>query len=419
MSDFELRDTDLFAVLKALLADELKRLRRVTEQDNFPEDWDLDTVIRPAHAESPPISLQADSLERFSLATRVADFFQIRESGLEDYLLRFNTLGEWVELIKEARVRGTKNLLFLTSGSTGDPKACLQNWNDLVEEMAFFRQVLTEQSTGLSSVKRIIALSPCHHIYGFLFSALLPSILAVPVVRGLSAFSMVQGRRVQAGDLVIGFPFIWKQISRSQQPFPKGVMGITSTGPCDKAVVLQLFNQGMEQLIEIYGSSETSGLGYRLHPDHAFELLPRWQPVDGRADTLMDRRTHVQFPLNDHLAWQTERQFFPQGRRDHAVQVAGTNVFPEAVAEKLRQLPEVQAVTVRLMSAAEGDRLKAFVVPVDSTVAASVLRQHLTSWCKTHLSAAECPQVFTFGATLPQNAMGKAADWSIIHQQDS
>ncbi|WLD58176.1 hypothetical protein NFC81_15905 [Salinispirillum sp. LH 10-3-1] len=411
MNGLELRQTDLLAVLKALLADELKSLRR--GQDIVPDDWDQHTVVRSAPADFPHLSLQADSLERFALATRVADFFQIRESGLEDYLLRYNTLGEWTELITEARVRGTRNLSFTTSGSTGEPTTCAQDWHDLVSEIEFFRTVFTEHG----AVRRIIALSPCHHIYGFLFSALLPSLLDVPVIRGMQAFALVQGRRVEAGDVVIGFPFVWKQVSRSQQPFAPGVIGVTSTGPSDKAVVLALMQQGLSQHIEIYGSSETSGLGFRRHPDEPFELLPRWQRLDERPDTLLDARTQTQYPLSDHIAWQTARMFVPQGRRDHAVQVAGINVFPDSVAEKLRQLPYVQSVAVRLMLPAEGDRLKAFVVPADATIRPDDLRQQLQAWCQRHLSAAECPQAFTFGVELPRNALGKASDWSIINEE--
>lgn len=180
---------------------------------------------------------------------------------------------------------------------------------------------------------------------------------------------------------------------------------------------MQLLEQGLASHIEIYGSSETSGLGYRSHPDQPFELLPRWQRVDARTDVLMDTRTQEQYPLNDHIAWQTARDFLPQGRRDQAVQVAGINVFPAAVADKLRQLPYIHAVTVRLMSPDEGDRLKAFVVPADFNTPHTELRQQLQAWCQNHLATAECPQAFTFGVHLPSNELGKASDWSIINEE--
>ncbi|MBE0508981.1 MAG: hypothetical protein IBX50_20065, partial [Marinospirillum sp.] len=115
MQGFELSETALLEIIKALVADELKGLRPEATQDIFPDDWDKHTSIHPLPADSEQVSLQADSLEKLALATRVTDFFQLRESGLEDYLLRYKTLGQWADLVAEARKRGTQNLTFYTS----------------------------------------------------------------------------------------------------------------------------------------------------------------------------------------------------------------------------------------------------------------------------------------------------------------
>lgn len=411
MTDFELNQTRLLDVIKALIADELKGLRPDSAQEIFPEDWDEHTSIHPLPADATQLSLQVDSLEKLALATRITDFFQIRESGLEDYLLRYKTLGQWSELVAEARKRGTKNITFNTSGSTGQPKACSQDWQSLVAEAQYFHQVFIQNLQ--QPIKRILALSPCQHIYGFLFSALLPDLLDIPVIRGIKAFSLVQGRRLAAGDLVIGFPFIWKQISRSQQTFPAKVVGITSTGPCDPQVIQQLQQQGLGCLLEIYGSSETGGLGWRKQNNQPFQLLPRWQQVEGRNDVLLDLAVQQHQPLNDQFQWQDAGYFYPAGRLDQAVQVGGINVFPAQIAKQLLQLPQIQDVAVRLMSPDEGERLKAFVLPADPQQSQAELRQQLNVWCQQNLKTAERPQAFTFGTQLPCNDLGKASNWSL------
>lgn len=411
MQEFELSQAGLLDVIKALAADELKVLRHQAAQEIYPEDWDTHTAIPPLPPDSGQVSLQADSLEKLALATRITDFFQIRESGLEEYLLRYKTLGQWVELVAEARKRGTRNMTFTTSGSTGQPKPCPQDWHSLVAEAFFFRHVFSQALQH--PVQRVLALSPCQHIYGFLFSVLLPDLLGVPVIRGTRAFSQVQSRRLEAGDLVIGFPFAWKQLSRIRQAFPVGVLGVTSTGPCDPHVILQLKQQGLRHLVEIYGSSETGGLGFRTQPDQPFLLLPRWECLDDRDDLLLDRISSCPQPLNDRLQWQDTRLFYPIGRLDEAVQVGGINVFPSRVADQLRQLPQIQEVAVRLMSPEEGDRLKAFIVPAHPRLPEPVLRMQLHAWCQHNLKTAERPQSFTFGSQLPRNALGKSSDWSI------
>ena len=49
------------------------------------------------------------------------------------------------------------------------------------------------------------------------------------------------------------------------------------------------------------------------------------------------------------------------------MRVAGFNIYPARVREVLLSHPAVADVSVRLMRASEGERLKAFVVPRDGT----------------------------------------------------
>lgn len=414
MNQLELDKVSLLAIIVSLLADEIKALRHQSAQQTGSEHWSESTLIGEVQDSSllhpGQVTLGADSLELVSLATCVAIFFNIYESGVEDYLLRFKTLGEWADLVVVARERGSKNITFATSGSTGTPKQCLQQWNALVNEAIFFAERFgpgSEQPT-----QRILALSPCHHIYGFIFGTLLPAQLNVPVVRGPKALAIIQQQRLQAGDLVIGFPFIWRQLSRQGVDFPTGITGISSTGPCDASIIRELQIQGLDHMVEVYGSSETAGIGFRSDPDEAFHLLPRWQRSN-TVDTLTELTTGTSFVLGDHLQWQNQTHFRPAGRCDEAVQVGGLNVFPARIAEQLQSLPEVADAAVRLMSAVEGERLKSFIVPALGFTDSDALELRLQAWCTQNLKAAERPKAFTFGAAMPRNAMGKLTDWSI------
>ncbi|SFJ19780.1 4-coumarate--CoA ligase, photoactive yellow protein activation family [Pseudomonas guineae] len=414
MNRLELDKASILAVIVSLLADELKSLRHLSSHQVGSERWDASTLVgeMPATAapDQDPVAIGADSLELLSLATCVATFFNIYDSGLEDYLLRFKTLGEWADLVATARQRGSENITFATSGSTGAPKQCLQQWDALVAEAVFFAEYFVRGSD--QPLQRIIALSPCHHIYGFIFSILLPTALQLPVIRGLKALAMIPQRKLQSGDLMIGFPFIWRQLSRQGASFPAGAIGITSTGPCDPAIIRDLQRQGLARMVEVYGSSETAGIGVRSNPEQPFKLLPRWER-GAQDNSLTECKTGAAYELNDQLRWLDTAHFCPEGRRDEAVQVGGVNVFPALVAERLQRLPELAAVAVRLMSAHEGERLKAFIVPAEGCGDQASIEALLHAWCMRHLTAAERPKVFTFGLALPQNAMGKQSDWAI------
>ena len=114
MNRLELDKASILAVIISLLADELKVLRHLSSHQTGSDRWSASTLIGDVQQTSlldqDEIAIGADSLELLSFATCVAIFFNIYESGLEDYLLRFQTLGEWVDLVVTARQRGSKNV---------------------------------------------------------------------------------------------------------------------------------------------------------------------------------------------------------------------------------------------------------------------------------------------------------------------
>lgn len=404
----------VLAILKSLLNDELAALRHLPTAHWDTDLWE-DSLIIGEQAREPvqprnSLSLEADSLELMALATRVNTFFQMHHSGIEDYLLRQRTLGEWAELVREAQRRGSQTIGFRTSGSTGKPKPVIHSLSALAEEVATLAPLLT--ACQGQPVRRILAPTPCHHIYGFLFSVLLAEHLNIETVRSGKALAALLGDQVQKGDLIVGIPTIWHQLAEQGQTIPAGVLGLTSTAPADPAILEQLRQNGLDTMVELYGSSETAGIGWRDGPNSPFNLLPRWDLVKDCRNYLLDRRTQVQFELGDHVHWVSDRQLIPTGRRDDAVQVAGINVYPHRISDQLQALSEVSEASVRLMRPEEGQRLKAFIVPADRNLSEAELRDVLDTWCQHSLSPAERPRAFRFGSTLPRNDMGKLSDWS-------
>jgi 4-coumarate--CoA ligase (photoactive yellow protein activation family) len=188
------------------------------------------------------------------------------------------------------------------------------------------------------------------------------------------------------------------------------------TTPRADPLAQELADAGL-RLLQVYGSSETAGVGWRFEAGTPFTLLPYWSRVDaptGLARRLPDGGA-ARYPLQDRLAWKDARRFHPAGRIDEAVQVGGVNVFPSYVAEVLCMHPRVAEAAVRLMRPDEGRRLKAFVVPADAAdkAARDLLRAELLAWCAERLSTAERPAVISFGEQLPRQGSGKPADWII------
>ena len=384
-----------------LVAAELAALRH--EPANRPDTW--------TEALSLQHDLGMDSLEFLHVAGVLAGALQMHHSGIEDYLLARRTLGDLVDIASAALQHRDGEILFATSGSSGQPKRVLHAVDALEQEA----QALAALFPGR---KRVLVAVPSHHIYGFLFSQLLPRHLGMEprhVICIRSRLPSQLAHFAQPGDLVVGHPQFWQAATSVRPAFAAEIVGVSSTAPCPDAVAEDAAACGLAALFQVYGSSETGGLGWRASHQDDYQLLPYLQrAVDGEPGlvrTLPDGRSEG-LQAQDELAWNGPRRFAVGARRDGAVQVGGVNVFPARVREVLLEHPEVADAAVRLMRPDEGVRLKAFVVPRAGTDGADLVRR-LRSWTDSRLAAPERPKALTAGSQLPRNAMGKLADWSI------
>ena len=147
----------------------------------------------------------------------------------------------------------------------------------------------------------------------------------------------------------------------------------------------------------------------------SFHLMAGWHRSSPAGDDGISHADGRLAEVQDHLIWNEDGTFRPHGRRDQAVQVLGINVYPAEIGRILETHPKVSKAAVRLMRPDEGDRLKAFIVPVPDLEprAAQKLGEELMHWCGQRLSNAQCPRSFQTGASLPRTDMGKSMDWTL------
>ncbi|MCS0631962.1 AMP-binding protein [Telluria mixta] len=398
-------------VVTDLLAAELAQMR--PGRPSAPASWSPDTqFVR---------DLGVDSLELMGLGTALAEALHLQRGGIDEQLLARPCIGDWItsaraglDACATAGVAADElALTFRTSGSSGSPKRCTHALATLEQEIAALAQLVPGRRRVLSAV-------PSHHIYGFLFTVLLPRRFAgwhdggaVEVIDMRRAGPAALAGLARPGDLIVAHPGWWEAAARVTPAFDADIVGVTSTAPCPDALAATLAAAGL-RLLQVYGSSETAGVGWRDRADQPFTLLPYWTRADDAAclaRTLPDG-TARPYPLQDRLDWSDATHFVPAGRLDDAVQVGGMNVFPAWVADVLALHPQVREVAVRLMRPDEGRRLKAFVVPRSGADVDS-LRADLPGWIAERLTAPERPVAWTFGPRLPRQASGKPADWII------
>ena len=403
-----LKQTDVFRIIRDIVYSGLTRSRGSISDLPVLSEWTPDISLKKG-------GLEADSLELLTIAGNVNQMFHLFETGVEDYLLRHTCLGEWVDIILKSLAIKHESITFSTSGTTGKEKNVCHQWDELVQEIRFF-------ATVFQPSKRILSMVPCHHIYGFLFTILLPKIMEVPIVdiRNVSIGKLKQ--ELNAYDLIVSVPVLWEYLDQSipsnaSKPFDQ-ISGITSTAPCRIEVIESLKKKGMQTITEIFGSSETSGIGYRQLPHSPFRLLPflnrttDHQTKDVIIEKQLPSGDKKNIPIVDQLEWKDSRRFIPVKRKDGCVQIAGINVFPEYIAQKISEHPDIKECAVRLMNPAEGDRLKAFIVLKENSPHYDP-KKEIKQWIRDNFIAAERPASVIFGNTLPRNEMGKLKDFSM------
>jgi len=395
----------LLRVVADLVAAELAALRH--DPLLLPEGWSASLSLQH--------DLGVDSLELLQLAGSLAETLQMQRSGVEDYLLARRTLAGWLDIATAGLEHWDGELTFRTSGSTGEPKRC-------AHALAALEQEAASLATLFPGRRRLLLAVPSHHIYGFLFGVLLPRHLGIDPAQVVSVRARLPSqlaRHVLPGDLVVGHPQFWQAAVGADiaaaTAFPADVIGVSSTAPCPDAVAERAQTAGL-RLVQVYGASETGGLGWRAWHRDAYRLLPHIERTPDSDDSLLRRGPDGAAQLlraQDGLRWCGPATFTLGARRDAAVQVGGINVFPEQVRQALLTHPLVEDAAVRLMRPDEGQRLKAFIVPRAGAEADAGLVQALRSWIDANLAAPERPKAITLGRSIPRGALGKPADWSL------
>ena len=290
---------------------------------------------------------------------------------------------------------------FSTSGSMGIPQNCVHT-KDMVKEevegVAFL----------FKNIERVVSTVLSHHSYGFIFTLQMPRCLNLPVLSCPPVPVLEWTKTLKEGDLLVTFPLFLNHLMKIDFKFPQGVTILVSTAPCPDELMENLYRNGAQRVIEVYGASEAGAIGFRENPGAPFFLFPFWdyKEEDGLVKSISRKTTSLQKNLPDIAKVKGDRLFSVIERIDNAVQVAGVNVFPSKIEKTLKQHPMVKDAVVRLGQ----ERLKAFIVlqkGVNEKDAKTILHNYMEAVFTVH----EIPKNLTFGNKLPLTALGKKADW--------
>lgn len=418
-----LNRNNIYRIVCGLLEAELAQSRAgLAAQELSPsfDNWSGETFLLERHAlqsqesgaaqspSAPPSCLNLDSQERIQVAAALSQFFQLQHWNAGDNLLRMRRITDLCALIEDCIQTPGQNwqsLVLRSSGSMGRPKAIAKQRGDLLAECESWRRLLPE-------AKRILSLVPAHHLYGLIWTVLLPESYQpeLPVLDARSWGAARWQAELAPGDVIVAYPFRWECWLRMAPTLNEGICGISSAGSLPAHLWTELKQKGLTRLIEVYGSSESGGVGTRQSSGAPFDLAPH-----GLAPQGLLGEAELAELLPDRIEGAGPGRFHLLGRKDGAVKIRGVLVSLPEVERQLREHELVADCRVRLRQRAGGaggeSRLEALIVPAQAELGSLEIQAILQRDLAGTLGTAAWPKHFVFAAKLPLNSMGKAVNW--------
>ncbi|WP_462159885.1 AMP-binding protein [Pseudoalteromonas sp. GB56] len=315
------------------------------------------------------------------------------------------------ELLWPSEDSGAGDLIFFTSGSTGPAKAIRKSWHAINTELATLESTFTAVAEP-----EFVAMVSHQHIYGLLFKLLWPLRYGHRFEVTTYQYPEHLAKRMSGYStwFVIASP---AQLSRLTQDnvlvnHSDNICKIFSSGgPLKDEDALTLHNQLQVGITQVYGSTETGGIGYR---DVVSKDLTPWQPFAQVSVTQGETSLLLCSPLIDEPQRILDDMgkvlsngcFILTGRADRTVKVAEKRVNLAGMEQRLSAHEDVaNCVIVQLQSGRLGAmvELKDVQMPMSSKTISTALKQ----WLSLEFDAVCLPRKWRYVSELPYNSQGK------------
>jgi acyl-coenzyme A synthetase/AMP-(fatty) acid ligase len=319
-------------------------------------------------------------------------------------------------------INGGAEITFFTSGSTGLAKAIVKKFSQLQTEINCL-----ESNFG-ASVKDSVFLSTVshQHIYGLLFKVLWPISMGHAFV--CQAFEypehIVNGiteRDFSSVTLIASPAHLHRLCVDNPLLSVKQYLHcvFSSGGPLDADKNIELQQQLECRLIEVYGSTETGGIGWRQRNSIKDDI---WQTFSGvsvahqhNTDLLLLSSPYInqdQFHGDDRIELISAQQFRLLGRADDIVKIEEKRISLQEVQLRCKQHEYVQDVCVLVIGAQRKQlaaviELNALGIEAKDTMPLYMFNRLFRGYLAQWFEAVTLPKKFRYPEQLPYNSQGK------------
>jgi len=301
-------------------------------------------------------------------------------------------------------------LMLFTGGSTGTPKVWAKTPRNMIAEARYMigRFGITAEDIFLSTV-------PPQHIYGLLFSVLIPLIASARVLDGIYVFprEIMKVARETKASVLVSVPACYRVLKGNFLKQHHLRLAFSSAGALDPADADYFRENAGLDVNEIYGSTETGGVATRRRGTdgdawHGLEPV-QWQIIDGRLQVKspfispsLPRNQEGFFVTADRAVEDGPGCFVLKGRADDVVKVGGKRVDLAEIREKMMKIKGVQDALLVQIPTGQG-RPADLAALVVTEIDPGTLRQKMTALVEPYA----IPRRFVTVDKIPVTPTGK------------
>ena len=301
-------------------------------------------------------------------------------------------------------------LYLFTGGSTGRPKIWSKTPRNLLAEAFYLKEKFSISERDL-----FVATVAPYHIYGLLFSVLVPLVGGACVMPDIYTFpqEIIATVNKHNATVLVSIPIHYRVLKVDNLSVPSLRLAFSSAGSLDPNDSLFFYEKTGLGITEIYGSTETGGVATR----NISEKTEAWKPFDVVQWKLSGGRLAVKsdfvsremkkdddgfYLTGDEAHAEGDNRFLLLGRADGIVKIAGKRVDLTDIQNKIKKLPTVNDAAVFSLPTDKGrESIIAAVVACDLT------ETHLRKLVTDLLEPYAVPRVLKIVSQIPRTAAGK------------
>ncbi|MFA7091159.1 MAG: AMP-binding protein [Arcobacteraceae bacterium] len=342
--------------------------------------------------------------------------FDHTNKAIVQQLLELN-IKEFNEAYDTDNIFNDKNFSFVyfTSGSTGFPVGALKTKENIVSEI----EVLSSLINTLQPINKVIVTVPFIHFYGSLMGLFFPLFNNIDIILKEHFLPNDLLDIIDENSLVITTPLYIKALNqlRDKKDLSHCVF-MSSTAPLLSEEAKEFKEKFSTNLIQIFGSTETGGMAYKINEETLWTPLDKVIPSINENNELKVKspfiselvfekefkHTHQELQTFDYVEFEKEK-FKLIGRSSQILKVAGKRYSTIQIEHILEQVEGIEKAVVFVNSS--NDTLKDELLDITLQSQKTFLVKDIKAILKKELSNIKFSINLKIVDTIKTSAVGK------------